>query len=164
MSAFEDIVSVRLGEFAVARDQGRLAALGLGSCVAVILHDPMARVGGLAHVVLPTASASRDHSNPLKFADAAVPNLIDEMVKAGAKAGGITARLVGGASMFSSLIPPDAETMGHRNVQACRDALAQREIEVVGEDVGAHHGRSTVIDVSDGVVTVRTVGRTETRV
>lgn len=164
MSAFEDIVSVRLGEFAVARDTGRLAALGLGSCVAVILHDAGARVGGLAHVVLPAASASSDPVNPMKFADQAIPGLVSEMRKAGAREGRITARLVGGAAMFASLIPADVETMGERNVRACRAALAQHDIRIVGEDVGARHGRSAVIDVADGTVTVRTVGRTETRV
>ena len=135
-----------------------------GEASAVILHDPETGVGGLAHVVLPDASASGDRANPMKFADAAGTNLIEEMVKAGAELPGITARLVGGASMFASLIPPDADTMGQRNVRACRAALEARGIRVVGEDVGAHHGRSTVLDVASGTVTVRTVGRTETHV
>ena len=164
MSPFRDIVSVRLGEFAVAREEGRLAALGLGSCVAVILHDAEAKVGGLAHVVLPDASASSDRSNPMKFGDHAVPQLVDEMVKAGASEPRIAAKLIGGACMFSSLIPADAETMGERNVRACREALDVRGIPVVAEDVGARHGRSAVLDVADGSVTVRTVGRGTIRV
>jgi chemotaxis protein CheD len=164
MNPFRDIVSVRLGEYAVAKGSGRLAALGLGSCVAVMIHDAERRVGGVVHVVLPSREFSRDHSNPMKFGEEAIPYLVEEMVRAGAAVGGLQARLVGGACMFSALIPKGVPTMGDRNLAACRTALEQQGVPIIAEDVGDHHGRSAVLDVEDGTLTVRTVGKGQHRV
>ena len=120
-----------------------------------------AKVGGVAHVVLPSREFSTDHSNPVKFADSAVPFLIDEMERAGADRNRMQARLVGGASMFSALIPANAETMGQRNLKRCREVLAEVSVPIVGEEVGEHRGRSAVLDVATGTVTVRSVGQGE---
>lgn len=151
--------TVGLGHYAVARGGGTLACLGLGSCVAVVLHDPDAQVGGLAHVVLPSSSLSRDRSNPGRFAETAVPLLIAETLRAGAARGRLSARLVGGASMFTNLIPAGAVQMGQRNVNACRAALEAAAIPIAAEAVGGEIGRSVWLTVESGVVTVRSVGR-----
>jgi len=164
VNPWRDILSVRLGEYAVARGEGRLAALGLGSCIAVLLHDGNARVGGLVHVVLPDRSFARDTANPAKFADVAVPFLVDQLRRAGAVPERLTARLVGGACMFRDLLPPNVRHMGQRNLEAVRAALDVVGVPVVGEDVGDDFGRSVVFDVAQGTATVRTVGRGERRV
>jgi len=150
--------TIGLGAWAVLHGEGTLACLGLGSCVAVILDDREALVGGVAHVVLPTPSLSRDQSNPARFGDTAVPMLIAEMVRAGAVRGRIRARLVGGASLFSSLMPPGTVQIGQRNVNACRSALEAGGIPVVGEAVGGELGRSVWFAVDSGIVSVRSVG------
>ncbi len=98
-------IMVRMGEVAVQQGSGTLAALGLGSCVAVILHDSQVPVGSLGHVSLPAASLSRDRSNPARTADTAVPLLVDQMLKHGAALKRTEALLVGGATMFSDLLP-----------------------------------------------------------
>ncbi len=164
MNPWSNFVTVRLGEFAVAKDEGRLAALGLGSCVAVILYDSTNRVGALAHVVLPQQHTGLQKSGSAKYADLAIPLLVAEMRRAGASVGSTTARLVGGATMFASLMQPGAVHLGQRNVASCRTALTGVGVRTVGEEIGAEHGRSVVMDVSDGAVTVRSVGRGEKRV
>lgn len=146
-----------MAEHAV-RTEGTLAALGLGSCVAIILHDPAAGVGGMAHVVLPSLALARDRSRPGRFAETAVPLLAQEMVAAGADPRRITARLVGGASMFGALIPAGTMHMGQRNVSACRTAVREAGLQLVAEAVGGERGRSVWFDVAAGVVTVRSVG------
>jgi len=151
--------TVGLGHYAVARGGGTLACLGLGSCVAVVLHDPEARVAGLAHVVLPSTSLSRDRSNPGRFAETAVPLLIEETLRAGAARGRLSARLVGGASMFTNLVPSGAVQMGQRNVNACRAALEAAAIPIAAEAVGGEIGRSIWLAVDSGALTVRSVGR-----
>lgn len=151
--------TVGLGRYAVAQGGGTLACLGLGSCVAVVLHDPVAQVGGLAHVVLPSPSLSRDRSNPGRFAETAVPLLIAEVLRAGATRGKVSARLVGGASMFTGLAPAGAVQMGQRNVNACRAALEAAAIPISAEAVGGEIGRSVWLAVDSGVLTVRSVGR-----
>lgn len=164
MNPWSNFVTVRLGEFAVAKHEGRLAALGLGSCVAVILYDSSNRVGALAHVVLPQQHTGFQKAGSAKYADLAIPLLVAEMRRAGASVGSITARLVGGATMFASLMQPGAVHLGQRNVASCRRALAGAGVRTVGEEIGAEHGRSVIMDVSDGAVMVRSVGRGEKRV
>jgi len=149
---------VGLGQSAVIQGSGTLAVLGLGSCVAVLLYDPDARVGGLVHVVLPTMTLARDRSNPARFAGTAVPHLLHEMGGAGARRERIRVWLVGGASMFANLIPAGTSHMGQRNVMACRTAVRAAELRVAGEAVGGEAGRSVWFDVEIGKVTVRRVG------
>jgi len=147
-----------LGEYAVRRGQAQLAALGLGSCVAVILHDSTSQLGGMAHVVLPSQSLSRDRSRPARFAETAVPLLLEEMLQQGADARQITARLVGGAAMFGALLPAGTMHMGQRNVSACRTAVRTADLRLIAEAVGGERGRSIWFEVTTGRVTVRSVG------
>jgi chemotaxis protein CheD len=152
---------VRVADWAVDKGEVVLVTLGLGSCVAIALYDAEARAGGLVHLLLPSPSLARDRSNPARFPETAVPLLLEEMQRAGARPGRVTARLVGGASMFGAAsgagsAPPG---MGERNVAAARMALAAAQIPVAGEDVLQHHGRSVYFYLADGRIEVRTVAR-----
>jgi chemotaxis protein CheD len=149
-------VRVKVADYAVAAD-GLITTIGLGSCVAIVLHDPVARVGGLAHVLLPDETMSRDRSNPAKFPATAVPLVIEHMQKLGALPGRIRARIAGGASMFGNFTAGNGINIGERNVAAVRQVLAARRIEIVGEDTGSDHGRSVYFNVADGRVEVRSV-------
>lgn len=150
--------AIGLGEWGICRESGALTCLGLGSCIALILDDREAQIGGLAHIVLPTPSLSRDRSNPIRFAETAVPFLVAEMVHAGAVRGRLTARLVGGASLFAALTTPGTVQIGQRNVLAVRAALDAAGVKLVGEAVGGEIGRSVWFAVDTGIVTVRSVG------
>jgi len=125
--------------------------------VAIILYDPVARVGGLAHVLLPTEAMSRDRSNPAKFPATVVPILLDRMRDLGAMGNRLRAKIVGGASMFGNLIPPGGVNIGERNVVAVRQVLAGAKIPIVAEDTGSDYGRSVYLNVADGAVEVRSV-------
>ncbi len=147
---------VRIAQWAVARDQGRLVTIGLGSCVAIALHDAERRVAGLAHVLLPDPALS--HGAPVagKAPQTAVPALVGAMREAGAR-GTLVAKLVGGATLFGRTLTGSGPGMGERNIAACRAALAQAGIPVVAEDVGGDSGRSVFLDVASGALVVRTV-------
>jgi chemotaxis protein CheD len=147
---------VKVADHAVARGDVVISTLGLGSCVAIVLHDALAGVGGLAHVLLPDASLSRDSGNRAKFASTAVPLLLEEMRALGAR-GPVTAKLVGGASMFAQLLPSSGINMGERNVEAARQALAEARIPIAAQDTGGEHGRSVYLHVADGRVDVRSI-------
>lgn len=134
-----------------------LVTLGLGSCVAIILHDPGRQLGGMAHILLPSATLSRERSNPARFPESAVPWLARELAALGAAPDRLRARLVGGAGMFASLSSPGVAQMGERNVQASRDALKAAGIPLVAEDTGSDYGRSVYFDVGAGRVEVRSV-------
>ena len=154
-------VLVRVAEYQAARSGSVLVTLGLGSCVAVALHDAEAAVGGLAHVLLPSLSLSRASGNPGRFPQTAVPLLVQGMGALGADARRMTARIVGGASMFSSLVAAGSIQMGERNVVAVREVLGRMNIPIVGELIGGTLGRSVWFDVGTGRVSVRSVGAGE---
>jgi chemotaxis protein CheD len=150
-------VCVNVAEFALARDGDALATSGLGSCVAIVLHEARSGMAALAHVLLPDLEYARHPVNPAKFAATAVPLLVDELRRAGAT-GPLVARLAGGARMFGSLLSTGVN-MGERNVEAARRALAAAGIPIVGEDVGGEHGRSVVVDARTGRVRVHSLQR-----
>jgi chemotaxis protein CheD len=127
-------ILVRVAEYQAARPGSVLVTLGLGSCVAVALHDTEAAVGGLAHVLLPSLSLSRASGNPGRFPQTAVPLLAQAMAALGAD---------------------------QRNVVAVRAVLGRMGIPVIGELVGGSLGRSVWFDVGTGQLSVRSVGAGE---
>jgi chemotaxis protein CheD len=147
---------VKVADYAVAAG-GMISTIGLGSCVAIILYDAQARVGGMAHVLLPNEAMSRDRSNPAKFPSSAVPLLLSEMRLLGARLERVRAKIVGGASMFGNLIPAGGINIGERNIAASRTALSEVKVPIVAEDVGSDHGRSVFLYLDDGRVEVRSL-------
>ena len=156
--------AVGIGELSVTAGTGRLAVRGLGSCVAVILHDPTTQIGGIAHVMLPSHTLARDQQKPAKFADTAIPLLVDKLAQLGVRKGNLGARLVGGAKMFETVALSGTMHMGQRNVAACRVAIEDAGLVVGGEEVGGQLGRSLLYSVEDGTVAVRTLGSEERHV
>ena len=153
-------VSVRVADLAAARGGDVVVqTVGLGSCVAIVLHDAQAIVGGLAHILLPSLAQTRDRANPAKVAETAVPALVREMQSLGAgDPGRFTARLVGGASMFGSLLAGGGGVnIGERNTIAARDALRVAGIPITAEDVGGDHGRSVYLYCGDGRLRIRSL-------
>ncbi|HEU4632239.1 MAG TPA: chemotaxis protein CheD [Gemmatimonadaceae bacterium] len=149
-------IRVGVAELAAAVAGQQLVTLGLGSCIAILLWDEAARVGGLAHVLLPGPELSRDLGNPARFPCTAVPQLVQTMRAAGA-GDELTGRLVGGASMFRALLATAGVNIGERNIVAARAALHAAGIPLTGEDVGGQHGRSVRFDVGSGRVEVRSL-------
>jgi chemotaxis protein CheD len=151
-------IRVRVADYAVAAT-GTISTIGLGSCVAIALYDATAGVGGLAHVLLPSETMSRDRSNPAKFPSTAVPLLVSEMTKLGARRERIQAKIAGGASIFGALIPANGVNIGERNVIAAREVLARLEVPIVAEDTGSDYGRTVFLHLEDGRLEVRSIRR-----
>jgi chemotaxis protein CheD len=147
-------IVVRVADLSVGRGSEVLITVGLGSCVAILLHDATAKVGGLAHILLPSPGLSRRDANPAKFPQTAVPRLLELMSRAGASPRRITARLAGGASMFAALAAPGTIQMGERNVVASRQVLNGHGIPLVAEAVGGDYGRTVRLIVACGTVEV----------
>ena len=149
---------VRMGELAISDTPGDvLVSLGLGSCIGLALVDKRAGVAGLAHIVLPETSGTPKPEAMNKFADHAVPALVDGMVERGASRVFLQASMVGGASMFAAV----GNDVGRRNATAVRELVAARRVPVVAEAVGGSRGRTVKVDVTTGSVSVREAGGTE---
>ena len=150
-------IHVRVAELRAAAAPAVLVTVGLGSCVAIVLHDPVARVGGLAHILLPSPALARQHAGPGKFPQTAVPRLLEAMAELGASPRRVVARLAGGASMFAALGAPGTIQMGERNVVACRQVLHLSGIPLTGEATGGDFGRTVRLWTEDGRVEVASV-------
>ncbi len=143
-----------MGEMAVsANPTDELMALGLGSCIGLAIVDGTAGVAGLAHIVLPESYPGGDRG---KFADTAVPALVDRMRRAGAVVRRMEAAIAGGARMFDVSAGLD---IGARNEEAVRAALAKARVALRGSETGGSRGRTVRISVGDGVVSVRAAGQ-----
>lgn len=140
-------VRVGIAELRTAEGRDHLRSSGFGSCVGVALYDLEAGVGGLAHVMLPEAG---DPDRPAKYADTAVPALVDALRERGAT--DLRAKLAGGSDMFE--FSSTDESVGERNVAAVEAELGRLGIPVVGRDVGGDHGRSLDLDVATGELLV----------
>jgi chemotaxis protein CheD len=149
---------VRMGEYAFSASAGDLlVSLGLGSCIGLALLDRTAAVAGLAHVVLPAAEG-RDGS-PGKYADTAVPVLVDGVLGLGAGRTRLEAVMVGGASMFS--FGGSGLEVGQRNDAAVREQLAKLRIPLRAADTGGAKGRTVRVHVAGGLVTSKAAGEAE---
>lgn len=153
-------VLVGIGEYRVASPPARVVTRGLGSCVGVTIYNSAGRIGGLAHVMLPSSKDFRSFTNPYKFADLAVQALYDE-VRRSAASQVLQAKLVGGAKMFSYRNESAGFDIGTRNVDEVRGILARLGVRIAGEEIGGSWGRTAILDVASGQVLVKTVGKGE---
>jgi chemotaxis protein CheD len=151
------MITVGIAELKVARFPVNLSVIGLGSCIGVCLFDPAARIGGIAHVMLPEVSYSKETVNKAKYGNTAVEALLKEVLIAGAAPGGIVAKIAGGAHMFH--IPAEHATLklGERNAAAVKLALNKCNIPLIAEDIGGQHGRTIVLDTANGCVLIKTI-------
>jgi chemotaxis protein CheD len=153
-------IRVKVADYAVRRGTDVIATIGLGSCVAIALYDRELRIGGLAHILLPSSAMSRETSNPAKFPETIIPLMVQEMRALGTRPGSpISAKIVGGASMFGQLVSGSGINVGERNVSATRDVLAAASIPLLAEDTGLDYGRSVYFHLADGRVEVRSLKR-----
>ena len=149
-----EVVSVPMGRWAVAAAPAQIRTL-LGSCAGVVLYDRAARLGGVAHIVLPRSNGSADHLG--KFADTAIPGMIADLdrLRGRAATARLTAKIVGGASMFPT---GAAMNIGQKNRDAVEQVLADLGIPVLARDVGGGSGRRLVLDTVSGIVSIRIPG------
>ena len=146
------VPSIRMGEMSVASSGEPLRTL-LGSCIGLALYDRRHKVGGLAHIVLPSTPDETDR--PGKFVNTAIPALIAQIEQRVVSSLDLTAKMAGGASMFST---PSAGKIGQQNVESCEQKLRQVGIPLVASHCGGEQGRRMSFDTSNGKVVIEIVG------
>ena len=146
--------SVGMGQV-IAGQAPHLLRSVLGSCIGVAVYYPRCQTGVLAHVVLPAASGRA--GSPGKFADTAIPHILDLLKEMGVPCHGLTAKLAGGASMFGGDSSP--LQVGEANAKAVSSALKRVNVSIAGKDVGGTSGRRVTFDCSTGEMAVEVVGK-----
>lgn len=151
-------IFVRTAEVVAEQGDAVLVTLGLGPCVAVAVYDRAHHVGGVAHAMLPSPASGPRGATPERFVSRAVPLLLRRVAERGAEPSSLEAYVVGGATMFASLVTaPTLLSLGMRNVKAARTALRRAHVPIVAEDVGGEHGRSLRFHLADGRLLVDTL-------
>jgi chemotaxis protein CheD len=148
-----DLIEVGIGELAIAKTPKRLMTPALGSCVAVALFDPFACRGGLVHVMLPHRQSGMPDDAPERFADTAIPLLVERLEEAGSVTRRLQAKIAGGAAMFHA--DGAIAGIGGRNVAEVKSQLALMSIPIMAEDTGEAHARTVEIDLRTGEFLVR---------
>ena len=152
---------IGIAEMAVSATPGdRLVTYALGSCIGLAVHDPVARVGGLLHAMLPHAALdpAKARDNPCTFLDTGVPALIDACARAGANPRRLVIKAAGGA-FATERHEDDQFQIGRRNMLALRALLARDGTRLAAEDVGGQRiARTMLLDVATGSVSVRANG------
>jgi chemotaxis protein CheD len=151
-------IKVGIADLNVAFSPNKLITVGLGSCVGIAIYDKTVGLGGLAHIMLPDSSQFNKITNQIKFADLAIPILIENMIKKGAKLRNMRAKIAGGASMFNFPDKTIVMDIGNRNGIAVKNVLNNLSIPILAEDIGGNKGRTLIFDTSNGLLLIRTVG------
>ena len=112
----------------------------------------------MAHIVLPESNHGSPGKPSAKFADIAIPLLLEEMRKHGAVKSRLVVKLAGGAQMITSAGYTDFLEMGVRNLQMTERVLSREGIRPSAADTGGNQGRSIWLSVDSGEVKVRTAG------
>jgi chemotaxis protein CheD len=156
--------TIGIAEQKITQAPDKLVTLGLGSCIGLVLYDPVVRIGGMVHIMLPSASDSLAVTNRFKFADTAIADMIKLMAAAGAARQRLLAKMAGGAHMFSIASTMNILNVGQRNIDMCRQVLSRGQIKIVSEDTGGTCGRSIEFCCESGALSVRTVAPQSIRV
>lgn len=154
----ENIIKVGMADLSHTRHPGVLVTLGLGSCVGIALYDNRNKIIGLAHIMLPWSFQAKNNSNEAKFADTGIKLLLSRMLADGACLKYISAKLAGGAQMFSFSGASEMMRVGQRNVEAAKEVLNSLNIPVISEDTGGNHGRTIEFYSDDGRLMIKTIG------
>jgi chemotaxis protein CheD len=154
-------ITVGMADLRATSDpDARLVTYALGSCLGVAVHDPVARVGGLLHVMLPLSEldAAKARGNPAMFVDTGVPALFKACYALGAVKARMVVKVAGGAS---SAAPgdPDQFQIGKRNLLMLRKLLWKNGVLLHGEAVGGHQvSRTMSLGIGDGHVSLKIGG------
>ena len=153
------MIKVGMADMNICLPPDSITTLGLGSCVGVVLYDPIRKISGMVHVMLPDSKSIQNNTNIAKFADTGIDELLRRMTAAGALKTALVAKIAGGAQMFAFSANNDMMQVGKRNVEACKARLAALRIRIMAEDTGLNYGRTIEFYPENGSLVVKAVGK-----
>lgn len=157
-------ITVGISDLKIAKGGDVLVTHALGSCVGICLYDVIRKVAGLSHILLPSSDGFNPTQAQLpRFADTAIPILVQQMEAQGAKRICMRAKIAGGAQMFAGINNSNLANIGQRNVEAVKQMLVALKIPIIAEDTGKNYGRTQYFYSADGTMLIRSVSRGEWR-
>lgn len=151
------MIRIGMADLNVCKAPDIITTLGLGSCIGLTLYDPVTKIGGMVHYMLPDSSTILDNSNIAKFADTGIPELLQRVLKAGANRNSLEAKIAGGAKMFAVSRSSNIGNIGERNTIAAKEILKKLNIKLVAEDTGLNFGRTVELHCDTGEFYIKAV-------
>lgn len=154
-----EMIRVGMADLNICTAPDAITTLGLGSCVGIILYDPVKKIAGMAHIMLPDSTKVKMNENKAKFADTGIDLLLKRLEKAGASRRNLLAKIAGGAQMFAFRSNNDMLRIGERNVEATKEILKNLGIRIVAEDTGYNYGRTIEFYPETNELIIKAVGK-----
>jgi len=146
---------VGISDLKVSNNPGDiLVTFALGSCIAVAIYDPLVKVGGLLHYMLPdsTLDLKKAQDQPGMFADTGVPLLFKSCYRLGAEKKRMVVKVAGGASILDDT---NFFRIGQKNITALRKIFWKNNVMIEAEDTGANYNRTVRLELSTGKFLVK---------
>jgi chemotaxis protein CheD len=124
----------------------------LGSCVAVCLWDPVTKIGGINHFLLPSFSGEGIASP--RFGNIAIKELLEQLAQLGSQKHNLLAKMFGGACVLEAFRQRQYH-LGTKNIEIAHELLTAESIPLVGHDVGGQRGRKLIFHTDDGAAWVK---------
>ena len=147
------VIKVGMADLNICKSPDIITTLGLGSCIGLTLYDPVSKIGGMVHYMLPDSTQMRNNGNIAKFADTGIDELLRQVLRAGANRN----RLV--AKMFSVSGSSNVSNIGERNALAAKAKLRQLRIRLIAEDTGLNYGRTVELHCETGDFYIKAIGK-----
>ena len=154
-----ELIKVGMADLKVGRAPDTLTTLGLGSCIGLTLYDPVSKIGGLVHYMLPDSAKLKNNTNIAKFGDTGIRELLKQVLASGANQRRLVAKIAGGACMFEMSGLSSVGNVGARNAEAAKEILKELKIPLVAEDTGLNYGRTVELKCETGEYVIKAVGK-----
>ena len=154
-----ELIKVGMADLKVGRAPDTLTTLGLGSCIGLTLYDPVSKIGGLVHYMLPDSTKLKNNTNIAKFGDTGIRELLKQVLASGANQRRLVAQIAGGACMFEMSGLSSVGNVGARNAEAAKEILKELKIPLVAEDTGLNYGRTVELKCETGEYVIKAVGK-----
>jgi chemotaxis protein CheD len=154
-----NLVTVDIADLKVSADSDAvLITYALGSCIAVIVYDPVQRVGGMIHYMLPMSETSPEKAKdrPAMFADTGIPLLFHTMYQLGCRKTNLIVKAAGGGALFDD---HGHFAIGQRNYTILRKMFWKAGVMIAAEDVGGSKSRTVRLYIETGRCTITSAGQ-----
>ena len=159
----KNTIEVRMGDMQIASAPKRLVTWALGSCLGITLYNSARKLGAMAHPMLPDIDKARMKSNPHRYVNSVIRKMVEDLEKLGITKNNLTAKLFGGAHMFSFITADSILNVGEKNIAMAKAVFEESAVKIVAEEVGGTFGRTIELNLENGKVLVDTIswGRKE---
>ncbi len=154
-----ELIKVGMADLKVGQSSDVLTTLGLGSCIGLTLYDPISKIGGLVHYMLPDSTKLKNNTNIAKFGDTGIRELLKQVTELGANRRRLVSKIAGGACMFEVSGLSSIGNVGERNQEAAKKILKELGIPLIAEDVGLNYGRTVELRCDTGDFLIKSVGK-----